>query len=189
MQEIQKDTVSEPVETPLPGPGGIGMAVAIDWGLAVQILLMPFISIFFSSASSMRMLGQNSAAGNVVFIVLALLFGALLVWFGEMVRSGHGWARIVQLVMSSLLSLGGIISLVNFVHQVSVGNFWPLVTESILLVFSPLIVWRLSRPASANWFKRVTPAEARQRHGGKWIWFIALWAVVGGILQTIASLK
>jgi hypothetical protein len=59
----------------------------------------------------------------------------------------------------------------------------------ILVIFSPLIVWRLSRPSTARWFKNVTVAEARKRHGGKWVWFIALWAIVGGVLQTIVAMQ
>ncbi|MBO0796332.1 MAG: hypothetical protein J2P36_36030, partial [Ktedonobacteraceae bacterium] len=68
-------------------------------------------------------------------------------------------------------------------------NFWPIVTEIILVIISPLIVWRLSRPATARWFKSVSVTEARRRHGGSWVWFIALWAIVGGVLQTLAAMN
>jgi hypothetical protein len=47
----------------------------------------------------------------------------------------------------------------------------------------------LSRPVTARWFKAVTPAAANRRHSGWWIFFVALWALAGGILQAIASLK
>jgi len=52
-----------------------------------------------------------------------------------------------------------------------------------------VVVWRLSRSSTAHWFRMVTVAEARKRHGGTWVWFIALWAIIGGVLQTIATMK
>jgi hypothetical protein len=123
---------------------------------------------------------------EAISIVVALIGAAILIFFGEMVRSGHRWARIVQLIFSTILSLAGIFMLLSLYRSIRVGDFWPLITETILIVFSPLVVWRISRPATARWFKSVTSAEARQRHGGKWVWFIILWAVIGGILQTLA---
>ena len=53
----------------------------------------------------------------------------------------------------------------------------------------PLIAWRLSRPETARWFAIVTSAEAGKRHGGSWIWKIALWSIVGGVLQAISTFR
>ncbi len=169
----------------LPAPGGIGMAVAVDWGLAVQTFLMPIIAVF-SPASQMRLPGLF---GNVLFFVIAWIFSCIFVLFGEMVRRGRNWARWIQIVVSALLSLGGIASLISLYQSLKVGNFWPLVTEIILVIISPFIVWRLTRPSTARWFKAVTVAEASKRHGGRWVWFIALCAVVGGVLQTLAGMS
>jgi hypothetical protein len=172
----------------LPAPGGIGMAVAIDWGLAVQTFLMPIISVF-SRSNMLKISGLNPTLGNVLLFVISWLFACVFLLFGEMVRRGRNWARWIQIVVNTLLSLGGIASLVSLYHSVKVGNFWPLVTEIILVIISPLIVWRLSRPSTARWFKAVTVAEASKRHGGRWVWFIALFAIVGGVLQTLAAMN
>lgn len=172
----------------LPAPGGIGMAVAVDWGLAVQILLTPIIAVF-SQSNQIKISGLNSTLGMVLFFVVAVIFACVCIFFGEMLRRGRNWARWIQMVFSTLLSLAGIASLLNLYQSIKGGHFWPLITEIILVIISPLIVWRLSRSSSARWFQTVTVAEASKRHGGKWVWFIALCAIVGGVLQTIAAMS
>jgi ACR3 family arsenite efflux pump ArsB len=187
LKEVQQ--ASEERETagePLPAPGGIGMAVAIDWGLAVQILLTPIIAVF-SQSNQMNIFGLNSALSTVLFFVAAGISACVCVFFGEMLRRGHNWARWIQIAVNTLLSLVGIASLLNVYQSIKGGQFWPLITEVILVIISPLIVWRLSRSSTARWFQAVTVAEASKRHGGRWVWFIALWAIVGGVLQTIAA--
>ena len=165
------------------------MAVAFDWGLAVQIFLTPFTIVLFHLPAEARIPGVNPTLASVLLFVVAwpVAFGIFL--FGEMVRRGRTWARMIQIVANALLSIVGIVQLVSLYQSIRGGNFWPLVTEVILVIFSPLIFWRLTRPATARWFKQVTDAEARKRHGGAWPWFIAVWAVVGGVLQTIAAMK
>jgi hypothetical protein len=181
--------MKETPEKNLPGPKGIGMAVALDWGLAVQTLLTPITYIVFGQPKTMKIPALNPALGDVLFLILALAVACGFIFFGEMVRRGRKWTRWIQIVANALLTLFGILSLINLYQSVRVGNFWPLVTETILLIISPLIVWRLSRPSTARWFQLVSVAEARKRHGGIWVWFIALWAILGGVLQTIAGLK
>lgn len=189
MNNVQMSEKKETMTQDLPAPQGIGMAVAFDWGLAVQIALTPIIYTVFGQSTAMKMSGLNSAAGTVLLFIVAWLVAIGLIFFGEMVRRGRNWTRWIQIVANALLSLVGVFSLVHLSQSVRVGNFWPFVTEIILLIFSPLITWRLSRPATARWFRMVTVAEARKRHGGTWVWFIALWAIVGGVLQTIAAMK
>jgi len=163
-------------------PQGIGMAVAFDWGLVVQILVTPWIGPFFDS---------NPFKGLPVFVasLISLPFAAIIAVFGEGVRRGWRWTRPVQLVFNALLSLGGLASLYSTWQSIQRGNYWPIVTEVILVIFSPLIAWRLSRPVTARWFATVTSAEARKRHGGLWPYLIAIWAIVGGVLQAIAALS
>lgn len=189
MNERQEPERQETTGKDLPAPQGIGMAVAFDWGLAVQIGLTPIISTVFSQSNQMKIPGLNSAAGNVLLFIIAWLVAISLLFFGEMVRRGRNWTRWIQIVANALLSLAGVFSLVHLYQSARTGNFWPFVTGIILLIFSPLIVWRLSRSSTARWFRMVTVAEARKRHGGTWVWFIALWAIVGGVLQTIAAMK
>jgi hypothetical protein len=172
----------------LPPPQGIGMAVAFDWGLTVQIFLTPIIATVLGQSSPVKIPGDHPILSKVLFFIIAWPIACIPALLGEMIRRGRNWALRIQLVANVLLSLVGIFSLVNLYRSIRAGSFWPLVTETILVIISPLIVWRLSRPATARWFKTVTVAEARQRHGGMWVWFIALWAIVGGVLQTVAGM-
>jgi hypothetical protein len=189
LQETQEPEAREAAGKELPGPQGIGMAVAFDWGLAVQVLLTPFIYTFFSRSNLVKIPDLDPLLDDALLFVVTLLVAGGLVFFGEMLRSGRYWALRIQIIANTLLSLVGIFSLVNFYRSASVGNFWPLVTVVILIIFSPLIVWRLSRPSTSRWFKIVSAADARKRHGGTWVWFISLWAIAGGVLQTLAAMR
>jgi hypothetical protein len=191
VKETKEPESAEAAVKELPAPQGIGMAVAVDWGLVVQLLLTPVITIFSRHASQMMMRSSAPGAlpGGVLSFIIPVIAACIFALLGEMVRSGRNWALWVQLVFSSLLSIGGIVSLVRLYQSIQVGNFWPVVTEIILIVISPLTVWRLSRPSTRRWFKAVSIAEARQRHGGKWVWFIILWAIIGGVLQTFAAMS
>lgn len=187
MKETEKTEVVGTTETELPAPQGIGMAVAFDWGLAAQILLMPIVFMFFGPSNATKISGFSP--NNILLSVISVLVGIGIVLFGEMIRSGRNWALRIQIGVNALLTLVGLLSLVRVYQGIRVGDFWPVVTAVILLVFSPLIVWRLSRPATILWFKNVPAAAARKRHGGMWVVFIALWAIVGGILQILAAIK
>lgn len=189
MRETQQPEIIGASVEELPAPQGIGMAVAFDWGLAVQIALTPITITFFNLPAEARIPGVSPTLGNVLLFVVAWPVAAGLALFGEMVRRGRNWARKIQIVANALLSLVGIVQLYSLYQSIKGGNFWPVVTEVILVIFSPLIFWRLTRPSTARWFKTVTVAAARKRHGGAWGWWIALWAIVGGVLQTIASMK
>ena len=188
MKDIKEAEETAVSTSELPSPQGIGMAVAFDWGLAVQIFVTPIIAIMGLS-NSIKIPGVNPTFGNVLFFIIAWPIAAGLAFFGEMVRRGRNWTRNIQVVANTLLSVVGIISLISLYNNLKTGNFWPLVTEVILVIFSPLIAWRLSRPRTGHWFKTVTAAEASKRHGGSWVFFIALWAAAGGILQAIATIK
>lgn len=188
LKETQEpDTQNEERKEELPSPQGIGVAVAIDWGLAVQMFLAPFLPILFNRPSLPFL--PTTPVGTVLFFFLGWFAAGILVLFGEMVRSGRNWARIIQIIASVAFALSGLITLGQVYQSVRVGDFWPIITEVILLIFAPLVAWRLSRPRTARWFQAISPAQARKRHGGSWVWFIALWALVGGVLQTIASIK
>jgi hypothetical protein len=166
----------------LPEPKGIGMAVAFDWGLAVQLLVTPFLA---QNISMFNMLKWEQVA---IMLLIALPFAALLAGFGEGIRRGWRWTRPIQVVANALGFVGGFVVLYNSWNSIRSGDYWSFVTLVILLIFSPLIAWRLSRPSTAQWFARVTSAEARRRHGGLWPWFIVLWSILGGVLQALAAL-
>jgi hypothetical protein len=186
LKETQEAKGREATPEELPAPQGIGMAVAVDWGLAVQIVVMPIVATVFSQPNLIRSPGSN--ATHLLSFIIPWLIACIPAFLGEMIRRGCNWALWIQIVVSALLSLAGILSLVNLYRSVAAENFWPLVTEVILIIISPLTVWRLSRPSTRRWFKTVTVAEARRRHGGTWVWFIMLWAIVGGVLQTFAAM-
>ncbi|MFL5626213.1 MAG: hypothetical protein ACJ788_11535 [Ktedonobacteraceae bacterium] len=168
-------------------PQGIGMAVAFDWGLVVQMLATPFLPLFFARAGIFNFLKLSPALTSVVLFIISLPFAALLAIFGEGIRRGWRWTRPVQVVANALLFLVGIAMVPNVWLSSKAGNYWPVVTAVILLIFSPLIAWRLSRPTTKRWFAGISSVEARKRHGGAWPWLIAIWSIVGGILQTIAA--
>ena len=170
-------------------PQGIGMAVAFDWGLAVQILIAPFLPLFLSNLGIFKSLKLNPPSSITRASLISLPFTALFVFFGEGVRRGWRWVRPIQIGFNALAFLGGFAFLPRLWQSSRAGNYWPLITAIILLIFPPLIAWRLSRPATVRWFATVSSTEARKRHGGSWLYFIALWAIVGGILQAIASLS
>jgi hypothetical protein len=163
------------------------MAVAFDWGLTVELLLIPILSIFLGSpAVSNRTTMGSQFAIITSFLLLwpiAVLFGI----FGEGIRRGWRWTRPVQLVGNAIGFLGGLVLLVQVWGGIKAGNYWTLVPAFILLVISPLIAWRLSRPATARWFATVTSAEARKRHGGSWVWWIASWSIIGGSLVALGT--
>ncbi len=184
-------TTQSPYDTPaLPAPQGIGMAVAFDWGLAVQILITPLASLLLGqNINPFKQLNIGQTWATILLSLVFLPFALVPAIFGEGVRRGWRWTRSMQIICNVLLFLGGFVSLYNLWQGSKQGNYWSAVTAVILLIFSPLIAWRLSRPATGAWFKQVSSAEARKRHGGLWPWLIAIWAIVGGILQTIAAMK
>lgn len=186
-KETQEPQEIETAIKELPAPQGIGMAVAVDWGLAVQIVLMPILFTVLGQSNLIKIPGSSST--HILTFIISWLIACIPAFFGEMIRRGRNWALWIQIVVSALLSLAGILSLLNLYRSVTVGNFWPIVTEAILVIISPLTVWRLSRPSTRYWFKTVTVAEARRRHGGTWVWFIVLWAIIGGVLQTFAAIN
>ena len=173
----------------LPKPQGIGMAVAFDWGLVVQILLTPFISSTLSNISFFKSLKLSQPLLTGLSVLISLPFAALFAIFGEGIRRGWGWTRLLQLGFNTLGFVAGIASLFRISQPLKSGNYWPLVTTVILLIFSPLIAWRMSRQSTAKWFANVTSAQARERHGGAWPWLIILWSIVGGILQAFAATR
>ena len=165
------------------------MAVAFDWGLAVQIAVTPLLMQNLDNISIVKSLKLSQPLATALFVLISLPFAALLAIFGEGIRRGWRWTRPVQIVANTLGFFGGIATLFSVVQGSKTGNYWPTVTAVILLIFSPLIAWRMSRPATAKWFANVTSAEARQRHGGLWPWLILIWSIVGGVLQAIAAMK
>ncbi len=178
---------SEPVESPTakePAPQGIGMAVAFDWGLTVQLLLLPLLSLFLGTPSNYKQFNLNPTLTTFISFAFLWSIAILFALFGEGVRRGWRWTRPVQIAGNTLGFLGGFFLLPGVWQDLKVGSYWSLVPAVILLVFSPIIAWRLSRPVTGRWFATVSSQEARKRHGGLWPWLIMIWSIVGGVLVT-----
>ena len=163
------------------------MAVAFDWGLTVELLLIPILSIFLGSPVFSKQTTTDSKFTIIISFLLSWAIAALFGVFGEGIRRGWRWTRPVQIVGNTIGFLGGFALLVQVWNGIKIGNYWTLVPAFILLVISPLIAWRLSRPETGKWFANVTSAEARKRHGGSWVWWIALWSIVGGSLVALGT--
>ena len=171
----------------LPAPKGIGMAVAFDWGLTVELLLIPILTLFLGSPVFSKQTSIDSKFTLIFTFLISWVIAALFGIFGEGIRRGWRWTRPVQIVGNTLGFLGGLALLLQVVNNIKIGNYWTLVPTCILLIVSPLIAWRLSLPETARWFKSVTSLEARKRHGGSWVVWIALWSIIGGTLVALGS--
>ena len=185
-ETIQTDPTQNTNEE-LPAPKGIGMAVAFDWGLTVELLLIPIFTVIWGSPVFSKQTPTSSNFTIVITFLISWIIAALFGIFGEGVRRGWRWTRPVQIVGNTLGFLGGFALLLQLFNNIKIGNYWTLVPAFILLIISPLIAWRLSRPETARWFKAVTSLEARKRHGGSWVLWIALWSIIGGTLVALGS--
>ena len=169
------------------GPQGVGMAVAFDWGLAVQILVTPVVSLLLGMPGMFKQFGP--IVGTLLSTLVSLPFAALLAVFGEGIRRGWRWTRPVQAIANTVLFIVGLVLIPTVINGIKHGNYWPIVTDVILLVFSPLIAWRMFGKRSKLWYNTVSSAVAQKRHGGAWPFLIGVWAAIGGILQAIAALN
>ena len=187
MKETLKAAASASNAEQLPAPKGIGMAVAFDWGLTVELILIPLFMVFLGSSIMPKQAPISSNFTIILIFVFSWAIAAVFAIFGEGVRRGWRWTRPIQIVGNTLGFIGGLALVAQLFNSIKVGNYWPLIPTFILLIISPLIAWRLSRPDTATWFKSVTSQEARQRHGGSWVWWIALWSIIGGTLVALGA--
>lgn len=187
MKETLKAASSLSNTGQLPAPKGIGMAVAFDWGLTVELFLIPLFMVFLGSSIMPKQTPIASSVAIIFAFVFSWAIAALFAIFGEGVRRGWRWTRPIQIVGNTLGFIGGLVLLAQLFNNLKVGNFWSLIPTFILLIISPIIAWRLSRPETATWFRSVTSQEARKRHGGSWVWWIALWSIIGGTLVAVGA--
>jgi hypothetical protein len=187
LEETLQSNPTDNVTQKLPAPKGIGMAVAFDWGLSVELLLIPILSFLLGLPAFAKQTNMDPKITVIISFLIYLPIAALFGIFGEGIRRGWRWTRPVQIVGNTIGFLGGFALLVPVWNGIKEGNYWSVVPAFILLIISPLIAWRLSRPETARWFKSVTSTEARKRHGGSWVWWIALWGIVGGSLVALGT--
>lgn len=176
---------AEPTASPAAdgsGPGGIGTGVAFTWAFAVQILID---AVFFAlGVGPGALLAGKPLGARLAVTLLSMAVAAAVFTQGEALRRGRRLAWIIQIVANALLTLGGLVVAPGAVISLRGGHLWGniggLLVSVVLLIVSPLIVWLLTRTRTRVWIASVSSAEARARHGGTWLLWIALWAIIGG---------
>lgn len=166
-------------------PGGIGTGVAFDWALTVQILT-DGVCFLLAVGPGSAMAGQPLPA-RLALALVSLPAAALVFTQGEALRRGRRVARIIQIVANALLTIVGLVNLPGLISSLQAGHLGSLVVEVVLVIVSPLIVWLLTRTRTRAWFATVTSAEARARHSGWWLFWMALYAIVGGLAVAFAN--
>lgn len=152
-------------------PAGLGIAVVFDWALAVQLLTQAIAGVGGH-------LGQSSSPRNVIGRLVAAAVAASL---GEALRRGIPAARIVQIGLTTLLSLSGLLGLLNLAtgHAVPRGRALSLI---VLCTFAPFVVWRLSLPRTGRWFQRTRGHGGAPRlSGAPWVTGLLAWSAVWGV--------
>jgi hypothetical protein len=166
-------------------PGGIGTGVAFDWALAVQLMTDGICYILaFGPGSAMA---GTALSLRLVAALFTFLAAGLVFTQGEALRRGRRVARIIQIAANSLLVILGLVNLPGLLPSLQMRQFGSLVVELVLLGLNPLIVWLLTRKRTRQWFATTTSAEARARHGGRWLLWMVLYAIIGGLAVAFAN--
>lgn len=176
--------------TDAPGPRGVGTAVAFDWAIVAELLVVAAL-VIASPAPMMGMMGMSSFGGTMgsgsialrLVAAGAILLAAVPVFvLGEALRRGVRLARPLQVIFSAALIVYGVVQIPDTVQELRMGHYSGLPRSAYLLVVSPLIVWWLTRPQTKHWFQTTTSAAARARHGSaRWLLTIAVFAAAGGL--------
>jgi len=169
------------LESPAP-PRGIGLGVGFDWALAAE-----FIALTVAGVAGIHARGTGGRVAGPAILSFVVVIVLTFLW-GEGLRRGERWAWLLQIAANGVGSVGGVVSIPGTVAAVQAGNPWPLVPTLVLVLVSPLIVWRLTRPATRAWVARGDRAEARRRHGGAWLGYLAVWSAAGGVLVACSVL-
>ena len=138
-------TAEEIERAPENQPRGIAVAIIFDWATAALV-----------------------AASREVAGILALVAGLPLVVLGEALRRGRGGARLVQIIVSGLVSAINIAGILRDLGDLTRGEI-PRTTNLPSLLAGIYIIWGLTRPQTIAWFARARPARVRERHGGRWL--------------------
>ena len=167
-------------------PRGIGTAVVLDWGVAAElVILAPFLAMGVGPGDATARFSIAGRIGAAV-VTLGIAVGAAV--FGEALRRGYRPVWIAQIIINLLLFFGGIGTIPGTIHALQSGHFGSLISTFVLLVISPTIAWMLSRQSTRDWIARTSSAEARKRHGGNWLVFIIIYAIISGAIIAFSPL-
>lgn len=166
-----------------PGPKGVGLAVGLLWGVAVQLVAEG------SSRLASSTVFAPGGGGRVVPALAAFGAAALAFAFGELVRRGVRRTRRLVVVLGVALTAAGVASLPGTVRDIGDGFYWSAVPTAILVTVAPLMTLWMHTARSRNWFDSVTSDVARRRHGGVWIATLAVVAVGSGLLVAYAEAR
>lgn len=163
-----------------PGPRGVGTAVAFDWAIAAELLVVAAL-VAAGAGSFGAPLASRGLVPRLAVAAATLVAGVPVFALGEALRSGWRLARPAQVVFNAALAVYGVVQLPDAVRGVRAGHYSGVPRSVYLLVVCPLIVWWLTRPRTKRWFRATTTAAARSRHGSaRWLLTIAIIAVAGG---------
>lgn len=181
----QSEAAPAPLLAQNTGPRGIGTAVAFDWGLTAQLAIeAPMFALGIGPGSNL--------AGHPLVIrlgtaVLYLIFAAITFALGEGVRRGRRLFWLFQIAINALIFFAGFGVLIGALQDLGHGHVGSFIPALIMLIASPAAALLLSSKRTRAWIATTTSAEARRRHGGKWPWLIAIWAIVGGVLVAFSG--
>ena len=159
--------------------------MAFDWALTVQLLIDGVFFLLGTGAGSA--LAEKPLALRLAAALATVLASALVFTQGEALRRGRRVARIIQIIANSLLVILGVVQIPDLIPSLKAGHVSTLVVEVVLLLVSPLIVWLLTRQRTREWFASATSAQAHARHSGRWLLWMALYAILGGAAVAFAG--
>ena len=151
-------------------PAGVGLAVVFFWALAAQLTTQGL-------AAPLDRLGVSGGAGGA----LSRFAGALLVLgFGELLRGGVSWTRIPAAVLLLALTAGGLVNAVRLLA--GHGTAGLVLSTVVMLTWAPWIAARLLSRRTAVWFAAAASRRGATHFAGHWLWALAAWSVVWGVL-------
>jgi hypothetical protein len=169
-------------EHALPAPSGIGTGVAFDWALASQMISMGVLLGIFD-------LPVTGNPGRVLMTLGVFIVAPLPMLIGEGLRSGRVWAWWIQVILTGILTVVGLVEIPGTISAVAHGNGWPLITQVILITLCPFIFWRMLQPQTRAWVGVVSVAAARARHNAPiWLASIIAFAAIGGFIVAVERL-
>jgi hypothetical protein len=145
--------------------------VVFDWALAAQLTTQGVAGV----------VGRLGETGGVTGLIWRLVAAGVLIAAGEALRRGVPWMRIAQIVLTALVTVGGIASVVLLLA--GQGGRGLVLSAIVEVTFAPYITWGLTRPQTARWFAEVRgKGRAPRLDGTRWIAVLATWSVVWGVL-------